>query len=112
MIANDRRSRRHSVLLETRLMMTDGTLVDASMRNISLDGAYLLPSHHAIPLHSLVDLSLELDRQQFHIQAMVVHNNEAGTGLMFRQAEPTLYQRALNATKTPFLPLPPHLYPV
>lgn len=101
MNANDRRSKRHHISLHTRLITPDGRQRLAALSNISLDGAYLSPSLQPVPMHSLVKLCLDIEDKGYLIQAMVVHNNEHGTGLMFRQAEPKLYLSATQLDTTP-----------
>ncbi len=96
MMPNDRRSKRHDVDIDVRLILTEGLSAQANACNISIDGIYLSPSPYPVKLHSLVKINLVIMDYQFHLNTIVVHKNEKGLGLMFSLAEEQLYQFTHN----------------
>ena len=60
--------------------------------NLSLEGAYLETQNLSVPTGTLVALEFLVHGRQWRVAALVVQQGSNGFGLMFRDAQPDLYQ--------------------
>lgn len=66
----------------------------AQARNVCASGMFLALQGATIPPYTLTELSFSIGETPFNLEAMVVHQQPGGIGVLFRDPQPSLYQAA------------------
>lgn len=86
--------RRYSVRMEVEfdvdIRYRDHRAFPACAANLSAEGIYLRTRRMRIPTGTLVQLEFRTLQREWTIDALVVHTNGRGLGVMFREALPEL----------------------
>jgi hypothetical protein len=69
----------------------DGLSYPALGKNLSREGIFICSPQIVISPYSLVELAFCHDELPFRLEAMVVHNNQRGMGVLFREPQDALY---------------------
>jgi len=78
--------------------------------NLSIEGAYLETETLKIPTGTLVGLEFLVYGRQWRVAALVVQRGSNGLGLMFRDAQPDLYQAfSQPGARTRVMSAPPRM---
>ena len=86
-----------------------GRSFSARARTLSRDGLLLQTGPLTIPSGMLIEISLNLDHDQWQLTGLVTRSGPEGIGIMFRTPQPELYQAALTDTGAALL-LPSPLF--
>jgi len=68
----------------------------AQALNLSTDGMYLKVQNVTLPTGTLVELELDTQGKSWLIPAVVVHHHGDGIGVMFRDAQPRLFDELIH----------------
>jgi len=92
-------SARKQLCLEAIVFHRPLGLAQVSILNIGLEGAFIAADHLHLPVPSMVELSFALDTtgkpQIYRLNAIVLHSDHGGYGLMFKDFQLTAF-RALK----------------
>ena len=110
MFTERRLSARHPLALPVQILYGKRRFSRARSRNLSLQGMYLEVRNVILPPGTPLELELDCLGRQWHLEAVVVHRDEAGVGLMFREPQREIYegliQGAVKGERCESLPIP------
>lgn len=90
---NERRlSARHPLTLPVQILYGKRRFSRAQALNLSAQGMYLEVSNVILPPGTLLGLEMTCLGTDWHLDAVVVHRDNAGVGVMFREPQPAIYQ--------------------
>jgi hypothetical protein len=96
MALEHRWSRRRKVCLDALVFHRLPGLIQASVLDISLEGAFIRAEHLVLPPQAGVELTfaMKVDGKQAinHIEALVIHSTRNGHGLMFKDFRLAAFQ--------------------
>jgi len=78
--------------MEVQILYHGRRFLGATGNNLSNQGMYLDVQHLTLPVGTLVELELDWLGERRQIEAIVVHRNSRGIGVMFREPQPQMYQ--------------------
>lgn len=96
MTTERRYSARHPFVRPVQIRYGKRRFLGAQASNLSLRGMYLTVCNLTLPHGTPVGLELTCMGREWSIEAVVIHRDHAGVGLMFRQPQPALYQGLLR----------------
>jgi hypothetical protein len=71
----------------------------AQARNVCASGMFLDLQGATIPPYTLTELHFSIGDVPFNLEAMVVHQQPGGIGVMFRDPRPEVYQAASTSER-------------
>ena len=101
MALEHRWSRRKQVNLDAFVYHRLAGLIRANILNVGLEGAFIDTGHHTLPPQASLELTFALhdsDMRTLHqMEALVIHHNRTGYGLMFKNFRPSAFQAIKEA---------------
>jgi hypothetical protein len=96
MTVERRYSGRHPVDIRVQIRYRKRRFSCAQALNLSTDGMYVKVQNVTLPTGTLVELELDTRENSWLIRAIVVHRQDAGIGLMFRDPQPRLFDELIH----------------
>jgi len=101
MTVERRYSNRHPVDFEVEIRYRRRRFPSGRALNLSQEGIFLETRNLTLPRGTMLDLEIRRWGREWLIPAIVVHGNSRGVGLMFREAQPDLYDLEVEAPTEP-----------
>ncbi len=105
MKAERRYSARYPIDIKVQILYHGRRFFAAQGRNLSHLGIYLDVRNVTLPTGTQVELEMECLGKEWLLEAVVVHRNRLGVGVMFREPQPELCQGLTR--RDPMMPPPP-----
>jgi hypothetical protein len=97
---------RHRIDLPVYIRYRRRPFLGASAHDVSVGGMFLSVHSLILPVGTPVELEFSSLGRDWLIAAVVIHGDNTGIGVMFREPQPELFQGLMAATDMP-LPPPP-----
>jgi len=97
MTVERRYSARHAIALRVHILYGRRRFYSAQARNLSNQGMYITVRNLTLPPGTPLELELDCLGRDWLLDAVVVHRDGSGIGVMFREPQPELYQGLIQA---------------
>lgn len=97
MAVERRYSARHRIHLPVYIRYRRRPFLSARARDLSVGGMFLDVQALTLPTGTMVELELSALGRSWLLPAIVIHGNQSGIGVMFREPQPALFRGLLSA---------------